>query len=203
MVKDIKYYCEKKPLSKDFIENSLWLTEETFIKIKNWELKPTEWVAIKLANYFNLSLDTFYSWKTKNYNKDIEKYKQMIQNFLKYFKNKIEILKLAHLCYLLDFVWYFYHLEPISWFQYRKTDFWLIPDEFLNILTELEGQEIKNDKLSIDQLALLEKIAKKWKDRTPDELFDFIRKQLTWSIFSKNEIISYEVITQEEFKNLY
>jgi hypothetical protein len=50
---------------------------------------------------------------------------------------------LAKLCYLLDFAWYYYNLEPITGLEYKKFAQGPVPDEYFSTLDELfEEKEI-------------------------------------------------------------
>ena len=236
MAYSIKELCSKKPVSKDFIETYLWLTEETFNKIKNWEIAPSDWVAIKLAEYFNIEFDALISdinSKEENKTVDFNKYKQIIQNFIKYASDsdwKITKTKLAKLCYLLDFSWYYFNLTPVTWLEYKRLEQWPVPESFFRIIDEMQEEwkidietkkvnkeqndgKIANmisnitnpelDKLSIDEIALLKRIAEKWKNKTRDEIVNFTHNQLAWWICKENQIIPYNFICQEDIENVF
>ena len=61
----------------------------------------------------------------------------------------------------------------------------------------------QSDKLSDDEMNLLQKIAKKWKDKNTQEIIDFTHQQLPRMICGDKEIIPYDLITQEESDNVY
>ena len=61
----------------------------------------------------------------------------------------------------------------------------------------------QHDKLSEDEMNLLQKIAKKWKDKNTQEIINFTHQQLPWMICADKEIIPYDLITQEESDNVY
>jgi hypothetical protein len=155
---------------------------------------------------------------------DWEKYKQIITNFIKYWADddwKITKTKLAKLCYLLDFAWYYFNLEPITGLEYRKLAQWPVPDVYFTTIDELQEEEsiamkikwksflIENiwepnrDKLNDDELSLLQKIAKKWKWKQTKEIVDFTHKQLPWAICFDKEVIPYGLISQEDTENVY
>lgn len=52
-------------------------------------------------------------------------------------------------------------------------------------------------------MALLKKIAMKWKNKNTQEIVDFSHKQLPWLICKEKEIIPYNLITQEDVENVY
>ena len=64
-------------------------------------------------------------------------------------------------------------------------------------------EEPRHDKLSEDEMNLLEKIAKKWRDNDTQEIVDFTHQQLPRMICNDKEIIPYDLITQEESDNVY
>ena len=66
---------------------------------------------------------------------------------------------------------------------------------------------IKNNKsfndISKEEVKLIEKISKKWKDKKTSEIVDFTHNQLPFKICSPDEIIPYELITQEDPAYVY
>ena len=64
-------------------------------------------------------------------------------------------------------------------------------------------EEPRHDKLSEDEMNLLEKIAEKWKNNDTKEIVDFTHQQLPRMICGDKEIIPYDLITQEESDNVY
>ena len=227
MVANIENIRKQKKLTQDEIAKYLWITRQTFSKLEKWDIEPTLWQAVKLSELLWVEIDNFIKTDTKVEAQkpiDWEKYKQIITNFIKYWSDddwKITKTKLAKLCYLLDFTWYYYNLEPITWLEYKKFDQWPVPDEYFSILDELfddkeinikikwtayliENIEIPNrDKLNEDELNMLQNIAKKWKWKRTNEIVEFTHKQLPWLVSYDKEIIPYWLITQEELENVY
>ena len=70
-----------------------------------------------------------------------------------------------------------------------------------NLIENIEQPQ--DDKLSLDEMNLLQKIAKKWKDKNTQEIIDFTHQQLPRMICGDKEIIPYDLITQEEVDNVY
>ena len=70
-----------------------------------------------------------------------------------------------------------------------------------NLIENIEQPQ--NDKLSEDEMNLLQKIAKKWKDKNTQEIVEFTHQQLPRMICEDKEIIPYDLITQEESDNVY
>lgn len=226
MTTTIKELRIEKGVSQQELADLLWITRQTFSKLENWKIDPTLWQAVKISEFFWVDVAKFLPWDTQTTapkEVDWEKYKQIIKNFIKYgSKNwKITKTKLAKLCYLLDFARYYYNLESITWLEYRRIQQWPVPDAYFRTIEELQEEESiminqwgkaymieniedpRHDKLSEDEMNLLEKIAEKWKDNDTQEIVDFTHQQLPRMICEDKEIIPYDLITQEESDNVY
>lgn len=227
MTQFIKELRIKKWVNQQELADMLWITRQTFSKMEIWQVEPTLWQAVKLAEFFWIELEKLLPEDTEIISSneiDREKYKQIIKNFIKYWSDndwKITKTKLAKLCYLLDFTRYYNNLKPITWLEYRRIQQWPVPDAYFRTIEELREnesisvesrwkaymieniEEPKNDKLSQDELDLLEKIAKKWKNKDTQEIVNFTHNQLPWLLCKDKEIIPYNLITQEEFDNIY
>lgn len=223
----IKNIREDKKITQDYIAKKLWITRQTFSKIEKWEVEPTLWQAVKLSEILDIDLDKLSPWMTKknsHFDLDWEKYKQIITNFIKYASDsdwKITKTKLAKLCYLLDFSWYYFNLESITWLQYRRIQQWPVPDTYFLAIEEFQREEViavepkwkaqmilnieetSKDKLSKDELDLLKKISKKWKNKKTQDIVDFTHHQIPWKVCKDKEMIPYNFITQEEADNVY
>ena len=69
-----------------------------------------------------------------------------------------------------------------------------------------ESQSNVNEKMSFlskAELVLIQNIAKKWKDKKTNEIVNFTHNQLPYLISRDNEIIPYELITQEDPQYVY
>ena len=226
MTNFIKELRTQKWVSQQELADLLWVTRQTFSKLENWKIDPTLWQAVKISEFFGVDIAKFLPWDTQTTAPkeiDWEKYKQIIKNFIKYWSKdwKITKTKLAKLCYLLDFTRYYNNLESITWLEYRKIKYWPVPDIYFWTIEELEEEESiaieqswkasmiwniespKNDKLSEDEMNLLQKIAKKWKNKDTKDIVNFTHKQLPWMLCEDKEIIPYDLITQEEADNVY
>lgn len=227
MTQFIKELRIKKWVNQQELADMLWITRQTFSKMEIWQVEPTLWQAVKLAEFFWIELEKLLPEDTEIISSnefDREKYKQIIKNFIKYWSDndwKITKTKLAKLCYLLDFTRYYNNLKPITWLEYRRIQQWPVPDAYFRTIEELREnesisvesrwkaymieniEEPKNDKLSQDEFDLLEKIAKKWKNKDTQEIVNFTHNQLPWLLCKDKEIIPYNLITQEEFDNIY
>lgn len=227
MTEFIKNLRIERWVSQQELADLLGVTRQTYSKLENWKIDPTLWQAVKISEFFGVDVARFLPWDTQTTAPkqiDWEKYKQIIKNFIKYGSDddwKITKTKLAKLCYLLDFTRYYNNLESITWLDYRKIKYWPVPDIYFWTIEELQLEEsiaikqkgdaymienIENpqsDKLSEDEMNLLEKIAEKWKNKDTKDIVNFTHKQLPWMLCEDKEIIPYDLITQEEPDNVY
>ncbi|MDD3793911.1 MAG: DUF4065 domain-containing protein [Candidatus Gracilibacteria bacterium] len=227
MIANIENIRKEKKITQDEVAKYLGITRQTFSKLEKGTIEPTLGQAVKLSELLSIDMDNLIKTDTKVEAKkpiDWEKYKQIITNFIKYGSDddgKITKTKLAKLCYLLDFTWYYYNLEPITGLEYKKFAQGPVPDAYFSTLDELfEEREINvkikgpaylienienpsHDKLSDDEFEMLQNIAKKWKGKRTNEIVDFTHKQLPWLVSYDKEIIPYGLITQEDLENVY
>lgn len=226
MTEIIKNLRIERWVSQQELADLLGVTRQTYAKLENWKIDPTLWQAVKISEFFGVDVARFLPWDTQTTAPkeiDWEKYKQIIKNFIEYGSDKWRITKtkLAKLCYLLDFAWYYYNLESITWLEYRRIQQWPVPDAYFRTIEELQEEESimihqcwqaylienieepRHDKLSEDEMNLLEKIAEKWKNNDTKEIVDFTHQQLPRMICGDKEIIPYDLITQEEPDNVY
>lgn len=224
---NIEALRKDKNKSQDEVAKYLGITRQTFSKLEKWLIEPTLWQAVKLADILGVDIDNFLSSDTGTRvtkKTDWEKYKQVIQFFIDNWTErgyKITKTKLAKLCYLADFAWYYNNLEPMLNLEYKRLPQWPVPDAFFRAVDELQDEESisldlewkahlysnisfpKTDKLSLEEISLLTKIANKWKKSTYQEIVDFTHQQLPWMICYEWEIIPYGLITQEDPNNVY
>lgn len=228
MIANIENLRKEKKLTQDEVAKYLWITRQTFSKLEKWNIEPTLWQAVKLSELLWSEIDNFINIDIKVEAKKTinwEKYKQIIQFFIENWtwtkKYKITKTKLAKLCYLADFAWYYNNLESITWLEYRRIQQWPVPDAFFSTIDELFKNETINieisgssylisnnsypitDKLSLEEKSLLNKIAEKWKYKNTEDIVEFTHKQLPWMICYDKEIIPYGLITQEDPDNVY
>ena len=231
MFNKIEFFRKEKSITQDKVAEYLWITRQTFSKIEKWIVEPTLWQAVKLSELLWIKLDNLNikSDNKTDIKEDIDwaKYKQIIRLFIKSWSDddwKITKTKLAKLCYLLDFTWYYNNLESITGLEYRKIQQWPVPDAYFATIDDLLNEESINleikwkahmienlwdvnpdklEKLNTDEISLIKKIAKKWKWKPTQEIVDFTHKQIPWMICSEKEIIPYTLITQEEKGNVY
>lgn len=183
-----------------------------------------------LLNLFGASFDDLLAREKSSsefvkYAAKVDKYREMIFSVIKYGAGddgRITKNKLAKLVYLSDFIWYYITLEPMSGMIYRKLPHGPVPDVYFRILDDavedgivvleqrgnaklyslVEDKKIMG-KLSKKELDLIKKVCAEWRDKTTNEVVEFVYKQLPWQICYENEIIPYGLITQEEPEKIY
>lgn len=226
-IQKIKELRNKNNLSQEYIAKAIGVSRPTYtaIEVGKQELSLKE--AKKLATLFNIGVDELLSGDSPN----IEKYKHMILTFLRMNiskDGKIPKTKLAKLLYLSDFAWFYNNLESMSGMQYRKITYGPVPDAFFRALDELEfdgkiniehknendkemfliseSYSNKNEKIntiSTKEIKLMKEIAVKWKDKKTQEIVNFTHNQLPYTLCRENELIPYELITQEDPDMVY
>lgn len=226
-IQKIKELRNELNLSQESIAKVIGVSRPTYTAIESGKQELSLEEAKKLAKFFNLSVDEFLSGDIPN----LEKYKHMILTFLRMNiskDKKIPKTKLAKLLYLSDFAWFYNNLESMSGMQYRKITYGPVPDTFFRALDELEydgkinidhknndGRECflisesdsnKNEKIntiSSKEEKMMKDIASKWKNKTTQEIVNFTHNQLPFNLCRENELIPYELITQEDPDMVY
>ena len=223
-IQKVKDFRIKNNLSQDQLAKAIGVSRPTYTAIESGKQILSTDQAQRLASMLGVTIDELLSGNIPN----IAKYKHMILTYLRMnltskADNKIPKTKLAKLLYLSDFAWYYNHSESMSGMQYRRIAYGPVPDTFFRAIDELEeagkivverknenGKEMflisesesnKNEKiqdLSNEELKLMSKIGKKWKDKKTNEIVNFTHNQLPYAICRPDEIIPYELITQED-----
>ena len=211
-----------KGLSQEQVAKAIDVSRPTYTAIEAGKQDISLDEAKKLATLFGIGVDELLSGAIPN----IEKYKHMILTYLRMGLSddgKVPKTKLAKLLYLADFAWFYDHLESMSGMQYRKIAYGPVPDMFFRALDELkedgkidveeknesdktmflisESESNKNEKiqtLSSDEKKLMKGIVDKWKDKKTHEIVNFTHNQLPYFLCRDNELIPYELITQED-----
>ncbi|MBU2545091.1 DUF4065 domain-containing protein [Patescibacteria group bacterium] len=220
LIKDLRI---KKKLKQEEVAEKLEISRSSYIAFEQGKTELNFSQMVKLSDIFGISLEEVESGLQPDY----EKYKEMI---LAYIRNgsskdgKILKTKLAKMLYLADFSWFYNHLESMSGMQYRRIKYGPVPDIYFRAIDELEETgkitvDHKNDlllisenrgsknkpleKLSKKEIELIAKISEKWKNKKTNEIVDFTHNQLPYKICSPDEIIPYELITQEDPEYVY
>lgn len=225
----IKELRTGKGLSQDQVAQVIGVSRPTYTAIESGKQTLDIDEAKKLADLFGIDVDALLSGNIPN----MQKYKHMILTFLRMNlstkeDHKVTKTKLAKLLYLADFSWYYNELESMSGMQYRKITYGPVPDLFFRALDELEESgkiiiERKNDDgremflisetesnrneqiktISSQEKELMENIAKKWKDKKTMDIVNFTHNQLPYALCREDELIPYELITQEDPDKVY
>jgi transcriptional regulator with XRE-family HTH domain len=206
------------------IASKLTISRPSYIAIEQGKRELSLAEARKIADIFGINLEDMESGLLPN----AEKYKQMILAYLRDASpadGRIPKTKLAKLLYLADFAWFYDHLQSMSGMPYRKIQYGPVPDVYFRVIDELfeEGKiDVKNTEdgamliseakssrgaalpaLNTEEKKLIKNIAKKWKDKRTQEIVAFTHGQLPYLVSHDNEIIPYEVITQENAEDVY
>lgn len=221
-VEKIKKLRNERNLSQEQIAKAIGVSRPTYTAIESGKQELSLEEAKKLSALFGISIDELSSGNIS----DIQKYKHMILTFLRMNiskDGKIPKTKLAKMLYLADFAWFYDHLESMSGMTYRKIEYGPVPDTFFRALDELEfdgkinidckcdsGKEMylisenennRNEKIqtiSLEEKTLMKKIALKWKNKNTKDIVTFTHNQMPYSLCRDNELIPYELITQED-----
>ena len=213
----------ERGLSQEEVCRRCHIGRSSYIAFEQGKVELSFSQTAQLANLFGLSLEQVESGLRPNY----DKYKQMILAYLRCHPSsdgKVVKTKLAKLLYLADFAWFYEHLESMSGMQYRRLPYGPVPDQYFRAIDELQeaGQisiDHKSDislisetdsskkqaltELSKDELSLIKKICQKWKSKKSTEIVHFTHNQLPYKICRPDEIIPYELITQEDPGYIY
>jgi len=219
----IKELRTQKGISQAEMAKKLGISRASYIAVEQGKRELTLGDFEKVASTLGISLSDLERGEVPDY----EKYKQMILVFLR-MDGGIMKTKLAKLVYLSDFAWYYEHLFSMSGMQYRKITYGPVPDAYLRALDELEeegkivvdrkvvddkprmciseslsNKRQKLNKISSEELVLMEAIYNKWKKQRTAEIVNFTHQQLPYALCAVNELIPYELITQEDPDHVY
>lgn len=220
----VREFRIKNNLSQEQIAQAIGVSRPTYSAVEAGKQELSANEAQKLASFMGITIDELLSGNVSN----IAKYKQMILSYLRMKltskdDNKVPKTKLAKLLYLADFAWFYGHMESMSGMPYRKIEYGPVPDVFFRAVEELEeagkieiekkndnGKEVflisesesnRNEKittLSSEEMDLMKKICEKWKNKKTKEIVNFTHNQLPYTLCRPDEVIPYELITQED-----
>jgi transcriptional regulator with XRE-family HTH domain len=218
--KFIKEARLKKELSQFDLASKLGISRPSYISIEQGKRELTMGEFEKLSSILNVSFEEVESGESPNY----EKYKQMILAFLR-LGGKMTKTKLAKLLYFADFSWFYYHLHSMSGMQYRKIKYGPVTDSYFRIIDEMfdngeiqidhredgamlisqtrSGAKINLSQINTEEEKLIKSIEKKWEGKKTKEVVDFTHKQFPYLYAQDNEIVSYELFTQENPDEIY
>lgn len=223
-LKFVKTLRVQRGFSQLDVANRLGISRPSYIAVEQGKRDLSLPEAQKLANIFGVSLKEIEGGIMPNY----KKYKQMILAYLRNSASgdgKMPKTKLAKLLYLADFAWFYEHLESMSGMAYRKIQYGPVPDVYFRAVDELfESGEIDIEKtkegallisqtrtgekeglseLNAQEKALIKEISKKWENKRTQDIVNFTHNQMPYFLCRDNEIIPYELITQENPDNVY
>lgn len=205
----------KKGLHQSDLALKLGISRASYIAIEQGKRELTMGEFDKLSGILGVTFDEVEAGEAPDY----EKYKQMILAFLRLGK-KMTKTKLAKMLYFADFGWFYYHLQSMSGMQYRKIKYGPVADSYFRIIDEMfdsgeieidnredgamivsqtrSGEKIELSKITKEQDKLIKDIEKKWQGKKTAEVVDYTHKQLPFMFACDNEIVSYDVFTQED-----
>lgn len=215
-------------LSQAQVAEAIGLARTSYIAIEKGERDLSLTEVERLARVLGVTVEEIYEYATPDY----EKYTQMILAFLRSVAQagdgKVPKTKLAKYLYLVDFAWFYEHLESMSGMAYRRIKFGPVADPFFRAFDELErdglvvvdqrkyqdgpvylisvteaGKKRQLDKLVDQEKELIKKIERKWREKSTAELVAFTHEQIPYDLSFDGEIIAYELITQEESAYVY
>jgi len=214
----IKTLRLKRGLSQAVLAEKLSLSRQSYMAVERGAREMTLKEAEKLCEFYAISIEELSNATAPQY----EKYKQMILAYLKSpvsTDGRVPKTKLAKLLYLADFAWYYEKFESMSGMQYLRRAYGPVPDPYFRALAELEEEgkitidrkgdamlvsigaganRQKLDLLQKDEVELMKKISTKWKDKRTQEIVDFTHEQLPYKLCAPDEVIPYELITQQD-----
>lgn len=219
----LKFLRTKRGNSQSLVAEKLGISRQSYMALERGTRGLTLQDAESLCEIYGISIWELSQATVPQY----EKYKQMILAYLESnvsTDGKVPKTKLAKLLYLADFAWYYQNLESMSGMQYLSRTYGPVPDSFFRALDELdnEGKIViepsgeamlisigagasrqKLDLLTNDEILLIKKISMKWKNRRTQEIVNFTHEQLPYKLCEPDEVIPYELITQENPGNVY
>ena len=222
--KFIKELRLKKRLSQAEVAEKIGISRSSYIAFEQGKRDLSLAEASKIADFFGISLEEMESGLEPN----LEKYKEMILACLRSggaSDGKIPKTKLAKLLYLADFAWFYEKLSSMSGMQYRRLPYGPVPDIYFRALDELENsgkivvdrkkdgllliKESESNKkqvlssLNSEEKQLIKAINKNWLNKKTEEIVNFTHNQMPYLLCRDDEIIPYELITQENPDNVY
>jgi len=217
----IKILRDNFNLSQFEVAQKMGISRTTYISIENGKREMTLPEIEKLAKILGIRTQDLVSTEVSTEKKSTIKFRQVLANCIKFGADddkKITKTKLAKLIYLCDFANYYYDIFHITNFEYIKLPQGPVTMEFFNTIDEDPSLAVENkgraqmislveepatSELSKTELALLEKICKKWQNHNTQEIIDFTHRQHPWAMCRDNEVIPYSLIHTEEPNNVY
>ena len=220
----IKTLRTERGLSQSAVAEKLGLSRQSYMAVERGTREMTLPEVQSLCALYAVAIEEFSNAIIPNY----EKYKQMVLAFLQASATerdgKVPKTKLAKLLYLADFAWYYQKMESMSGMQYLRRTYGPVPDPYFRALDELEetgkitidhkgdaflvglGAGVGRKRLNYldaDEKVLIKKIVNKWKGVRTREIVNFTHDLLPYKLCALDEVIPYELITQEDPEHVY
>lgn len=216
----IKSLRTKRGVSQSDLAKKLDISRPSYIAIEQGKRELTLGEFEKLSAVLGVSLEELEGGEVPDY----EKYRQMILAFLRLNK-RVTKTKLAKLLYFADFGWYYSHLQSMSGMQYRKIQYGPVADSYFRVIDEMSdngeisieqtedgamlisqtrgGSKVPLSAIKADEKKFIEKIDEKWKGKRTADIVSFTHKQLPFMFAEDNDIVSYDIFTQENPDEIY
>ena len=220
----IKSLRIQRGFSQAIVAEKLILSRQSYMAIERGTRELSLPEAERVCDLYGISIEELLSAAIPQY----VKYKQMVLAFLQASVSerdgRVPKTKLAKLLYLADFSWYYKKLESMSGMQYLRRAYGPVPDPYFRALAELEedgkitidrkGDALlvhlgegttkqKLDCLGAQEKMLIKKISGKWRGKRTQEIVNFTHEQLPYKLCAPDEVIPYELITQEDPDHVY
>lgn len=211
---------EQSGLTQEEVANKLGISRQRWILVEKGERDLSTEELDKLAQLFGIDVADFFEEIP-----DVEKFRQMYFACIKFAsdgRGGVPKTKLAKLLYLADFTNFFNNLEPMSGVKYRRMEFGPVADIFFSLTEDLfesgkinitpvdraliissSTRDATFDKLTKNELGLIEEICTAWKDKHTAEIVNFTHEQKPWKMCRDGEYIPYSLIIQEDPKHVY
>ncbi len=208
-------------MSQASVAKYIGMSRTSYIAVEQGKRELTLSEVVQAGELFNIEIDEMLPTK---HGKNIEKYKQMLFFIMRSIGKPVAKTKLAKLLYLADFAWFYNTYDSMSGMTYRKMTHGPVPNDYFSILGELEerkllnktnfnkaelysesmaGKSVSDGLLNKEEKVLMKKIVKKWADKSTDEIVGFTHNQLPYLFADSWQDIPYELIIQEDPKNVY
>jgi transcriptional regulator with XRE-family HTH domain len=223
--KKIKDLREKDELSQSEVAAFIGVSRPTYALVELGKNDLTVMQLLRLAEYLKVEPEDLIP-QLSTTGESYAKFKQLILNCIKYGSDsgdhKITKTKLAKLVYLADFNWFYGHSTSISGLTYRNIQRGPVADQYFRAIDEMfeedrsiaiesrgtallisSTEQVSRDKLTDQQVELIQQIGEKWRDKSTADIVNFTHGQRPWQQSKPGELIAYDSILQEASSNLF
>ncbi|MCF7830402.1 helix-turn-helix domain-containing protein [Candidatus Gracilibacteria bacterium] len=217
-------------LSQEELAKKIGISRPTLVAVEKGERDITLGELKKISKIFDIPLSIILDEElsldnkinSQNFSKQsLKKFHNIILQCIKYGADedgKITKTKLAKLVYLCDFAHYYKYLVPISGLEYRRLAQGPVAIQFFDILDTDESvcvessgkammvslnEEPEKSTLNENEQKTLKAVCQKWKKARTKEIVDFAHNQIPWKVCREGEVIPYELINNEDPKDVY